>query len=224
MNQVDNANSSISSLLASNGGSIQAARKVEEDPQERFLKLLVTQMQNQDPLSPMDNAEVTSQLAQISTVSGIDKLNNTLEQLVANSDAKRSLEAAAMIGRSVLIPGTSMEFADHAGIGGFGLTEPVDKLVITIRDGSGIAVRDIELGPQAMGVGTFVWDGVTNSGTEAANGRYSFSAKAVRGDQDIATSTLAFGAVNSAAPGADGIVLGVGELGYAGIDDIKKIF
>lgn len=224
MNQVENVNSSLSPLLASSAGSIQTPRKTEEDSQERFLKLLVTQMQNQDPLNPMDNAEITSQLAQISTVSGIDKLNHTLEQLLANSEAKRSLQAAAMIGRSVLIPGTSMELSNHAGIGGFELTEPVDRLVITIKDSSGIAVRNIELGPQAAGVSTFTWDGVANSGAEAVNGRYSFAVKATRGDQAVLASTLAFGTVSSAVPGVDGIVLGVGELGHAGMDDIKKIF
>ncbi|HRQ05031.1 MAG TPA: flagellar hook assembly protein FlgD [Nitrosomonas halophila] len=224
MAQVDQANSSISQLLASHGGSIQSARKSEEDPQERFLKLLVTQMQNQDPLSPMDNAEVTSQLAQISTVNGIEKLNGTLEQLVANSDAKRSLEAATMIGRSVLVPGTSMALENHAGVGGFELSEPVDKLVITIKDSAGIAVRDMDLGPQAAGVSTFVWNGVANSGDEAAPGRYSFAVKALRGDQEVAASALAFGTVESASLGANGVALGVGELGYSSMTDIKKIF
>ena len=134
MAQVDQAKSSISQLLASHGGSIQSARKSEEDPQERFLKLLVTQMQNQDPLSPMDNAEVTSQLAQISTVNGIEKLNGTLEQLVANSDAKRSLEAATMIGRSVLVP------QDQRSEGLLGLPELQDVAglqVVVVRGNAG---------------------------------------------------------------------------------------
>ncbi|HRQ09334.1 MAG TPA: flagellar hook capping FlgD N-terminal domain-containing protein, partial [Nitrosomonas europaea] len=126
MSQVQN-NSSVSELLASNSGSIKSYRKDEEDPQDRFLKLLVTQMQNQDPLKPMDNAEVTSQMAQISTVSGIDKLNTTLEKLVADSDARRSFEAATMIGRGVLVPGTDMQLENQAAIGGFELAESVDK-------------------------------------------------------------------------------------------------
>ncbi len=223
MSQVQN-HSSVSELLASHGGSIQTARKAEEDPQERFLKLLVTQMQNQDPLSPMDNAEVTSQLAQISTVSGIDKLNSTLEKLVADSDARRSLEAATMIGRSVLIPGDSMKLENHTGIGGFELAEPADKLIITIKDSAGIAVRDIDLGAQAAGIGTFAWDGIANSGDEAAGGQYTFTLKAMRGNQEVSAAALAFGAVSSAASGKEGTLLEVGELGYAGVDDIKKIF
>ncbi|HRN82809.1 flagellar hook capping FlgD N-terminal domain-containing protein, partial [Nitrosomonas europaea] len=124
---------SVSELLASNGSGIKTARKGDEDMQERFLKLLVTQMQNQDPLSPMDNAEVTSQMAQISTVSGIDKLNTTLEKLVADSDARRSFEAAAMIGRSVLVPGKDMQLENQAAIGGFELAESVDKLTVTVK-------------------------------------------------------------------------------------------
>ena len=223
MNQIQN-NSSTSALLASNSGSIQTARKPEEDPQERFLKLLVTQMQNQDPLSPMDNAEVTSQLAQISTVSGIDKLNNTLEKLVADTDSRRSLEAVAMIGRSVLVPGEAMDLRNHAGIGGFELAGPADRVAVTVKDSSGIVVNEIELGAQAAGIGTFAWDGVAGNGNEAAEGRYSFSVKAVRGIEEVSAAALAFGAVNSAASGDEGVQLEVGELGYVGMDAIKKIF
>lgn len=224
MNQVANVNSSISPLLDSQGGSLTAARKNEEDPQERFLKLLVTQMQNQDPLSPMDNAEVTSQLAQISTVSGIDKLNATLEKLVANADARSSFEAAAMIGRGVLVAGTSLQVEKGAGIGGFELTEPADKVVVTIKDAAGIAVRNIDLGAQPLGVNTFVWDGLADSGTQAADGQYSFSVKAMRGENAVTASTLAFGKVNSAAPAKNGALLDIGELGFASMNDIKKIF
>lgn len=224
MSQVQN-NSSVSELLASNGGgSIKTARKGDEDMQERFLKLLVTQMQNQDPLSPMDNAEVTSQMAQISTVSGIDKLNSTLEKLVSDSDARRSFEAANMIGRSVLVPGADMQLENHTGIGGFELTEPADKLVVTIKDSAGIAVRDIDLGAQPAGVGTFAWDGLANNGNAAADGQYSFALKAMRGNKEVSASTLAFGSVSSAQADKDGALLEVGRLGYVGMDDIKKIF
>ena len=76
-----------------------SAKKNAENPQDRFLKLLVTQMKNQDPLKPLDNAEVTSQLAQISTVTGIDKLNSTLQLLTSDVGDSLSVEATGMIGR-----------------------------------------------------------------------------------------------------------------------------
>lgn len=224
MNQVQDT-SSISALLGSNDGSIQAARKTDDDTQERFLKLLVTQMQNQDPLNPMDNAEVTSQIAQISTVTGIDKLNVTLEKLVANSDARRSMEAAMIIGRNVLVPGERMDLSNHTGIGGFELAEPADKVIVTVKDSSGVALRDIELGAQPAGVGTFGWDGLAASGDEAADGHYSFSVTALRGEEEVAVTTLSFGAVSSAAAGNEGDAqLEVGELGYFGMDTVRKIF
>mgnify|MGYP003505357098 FL=1 len=80
-----------------------SAKKNAENPQDRFLKLLVTQMKNQDPLKPLDNAEVTSQLAQISTVTGIDKLNSTLQLLTSDVGDSLSVEATGMIGHSVFV-------------------------------------------------------------------------------------------------------------------------
>jgi flagellar basal-body rod modification protein FlgD len=77
--------------------------------QDRFLKLLVTQMKNQDPLNPMDNAQVTSQMAQLSTVSGIDKLNATVQALSDSMAAAQSLQAASMIGHAALVPGTEID-------------------------------------------------------------------------------------------------------------------
>lgn len=92
------------------------AKKGVENPQDRFLKLLVTQMKNQDPLKPLDNAEVTSQLAQISTVSGIDKLNNTLQLLNSDMSESLSMEATRMIGHNVLVPGTSLSLEKGASV------------------------------------------------------------------------------------------------------------
>ena len=72
--------------------------------QDRFLKLLVTQLQNQDPLNPMDNAAVTSQMAQLSTVNGIDQLNSTVQALSASMATSQSLQATSMIGHAALVP------------------------------------------------------------------------------------------------------------------------
>src|SRR3546814_2899717 len=78
------------------------------DTQNQFLSLLVTQLQNQDPLNPMDNAEVTSQIAQLSTVNGITQLNNTLLALTGQMDVSQSMQAANLIGKGVLVPGTKV--------------------------------------------------------------------------------------------------------------------
>ena len=87
-----------------------------EDAQNRFLKLLVTQLKNQDPLNPLDNAQMTSQLAQMSTVSGIEKLNSTLSGLVDSLGNSQTMQASAMIGKKVLVPGNKMLLAGGMAI------------------------------------------------------------------------------------------------------------
>jgi len=85
-----------------------AAAAKSSATEERFLTLLVAQMKNQDPLNPLDNAQVTSQLAQLSTVSGIDKLNATLQTLAGSFAQAQSLQAAVLIGHDVLVEGNAL--------------------------------------------------------------------------------------------------------------------
>jgi len=191
--------------------------------QDRFLKLLVTQMKNQDPLNPLDNAQVTSQLAQISTVGGIDKLNATLQAMAASFTANQSLQAASMIGRGVLAAGSTLTLENGGAIGGIDLPQAVDRLLVTIRDSSGIAVHSMDLGPQAGGTVAFQWDGVTDSGATAAGGTYSFAVGAQQGDKKVDASTLSFGRVNSVSPGRQGVLLDVGGLGVIALSDVKQI-
>lgn len=210
--------------IASGNPATGSIKKGVEETQDRFLKLLVTQMQNQNPLAPLDNSEVTSQLAQINTVTGINKLNDTLQLLVSDFDAANSLEAASMIGRNVLIPGKSIDLENNSGVAGFELPQAVDKLVVTIKDNAGIAIRNIELGPLPEGVNTFAWNGVTDSGTNAINGNYTFTLNAKQADKDISATALSMGSIKSVSPDKNGTILDVGKLGLATLPDIKQIF
>lgn len=88
-----------------------------EEQQNRFLTLLVTQLKNQDPLNPMDNAQMTTQLAQMSTVTGIEKLNTTLNSLVESLASTQAGEASAMIGKSVMVPGSQLKLSSGAAYG-----------------------------------------------------------------------------------------------------------
>lgn len=201
-----------------------AAKKAAEDPTDRFLKLLVTQMKNQDPLNPLDNAQVTSQLAQISTVSGIDKLNTTLQNMAASFAANQSLQVTNMIGHGVLVPGSTLSLENGMAMAGVDLPQSVDQLTVTIRDAAGAIVQSIDLGPKPVGITAFAWDGTTSSGSPAANGIYSFSVNALQGGKKVDGSTLSFGQVNSVTPGKDGMSLDVsGGLGAVNVTDVKKI-
>ena len=193
------------------------------DPQDRFLKLLVAQMKNQDPLNPLDNAQLTSQLAQISTVSGIDKLNATLQTLAAGFTANQSLEATAMIGRGVLAPGAALTLRNGEATGGVDLPQTVDRLSVTIKDSAGIAVHTVDLGPQPAGTVAFQWDGVTDSGATAASGTYSFAVSARQGANTVNASTLSHGRVNGVSQGAQGVTLSVDGLGVVALSSVKQV-
>jgi flagellar basal-body rod modification protein FlgD len=91
------------------------------DAQSNFLKLLTEQLKNQDPLSPMDNAQMTSQLAQISTVDGIEKLNTTLTAMLSGSQSSEAVQAAALVGKGVMVEGSSLTLAGSKAYGGFEL-------------------------------------------------------------------------------------------------------
>jgi len=221
MNSVQETNNSSSVLPNTNSAT---SDKKADDPQDRFLKLLVTQMQNQDPLNPVDNAQVTSQIAQISTVTGIDKLNETLQLLVSDTELSKSMEAASIIGHNVLVPGKTITLEDGKALAGIDLPQSVEELEISILDSSGIAINNIDLGHQAKGVKTFVWDGTTDSGTPAANGAYNFTVTAKNDGKEVTVNPLALGAVSSVSPGDKGAVLDIGELGIVSMSDIKQIF
>src|SRR3989338_717076 len=115
--QDTNSAAALFASLNANAGSTAKASSAA-DTQDRFLKLLVTQMKNQDPLNPMDSAQVTSQMAQLSTVTGIDKLNATLQALSDSMIGNQSLQAASMIGHAVLVPGQATDLVNGGGYGG----------------------------------------------------------------------------------------------------------
>lgn len=218
-----NPTAALISSLNANSNSAGKAESNNADTEDRFLKLLVTQMKNQDPLNPMDNAQVTSQLAQLSTVTGIDKLNATLQALSDNMSIGQSLSATSMIGRGVLIPGTSITLNDGKAIGGIELTQPADSLKVLIQDSAGNTVSSLQMGPQKAGVIPLAWDGQTDEGTPAVDGTYKFSVEAKLNSNQIDATALTFGMVNAVTPGVNGATLDVGKAGSVSMSAVKQI-
>src|SRR5476649_78933 len=195
--------------LAALAAPAAAGKSATNDMQNTFLTLLVTQLKNQDPLNPMDNSQITSQMAQISTVGGIDKLNTTLQSMAASFSADQSLQATSMIGHSVLAAGSALQLQNGTAQGGVSLPQAADSVVVSIVNGSGQVVHKVDLGAQAAGVLGFQWDGVTDSGTTAAPGSYSFSIQAAQGGTTIDATALALGVVIGVTQGAGGVTLNV---------------
>jgi flagellar basal-body rod modification protein FlgD len=190
-----------------------------EDTQNRFLKLLVTQMQNQDPLNPLDNAQVTSQMAQLSTVTGIDKLNSTLSAF----SQSQAYQAAGIIGHQVLASGSNLTLSSGAGAGGYQLDGAADTVKISIFDGNGNLVRNLTQSTKAAGVNSFAWDGKNNSGTAVADGNYTFTIAASQAGQSVTATNLAYGNVNSVLMDSSDPTLNVTGLGNVSLSNVKQI-
>jgi len=227
INTNQNAANILSDLARTNTAE-SSKIKDNQDAQTRFLTLLTTQLRNQDPMNPLENSEVTSQLAQMSTVDGIERLNAMFQKFLDTQESADSLQAAALVGRGVLVPGKSMVLTEAGGVGGFEMASAADKVTLTIKDGNGlevatIEVATIELEDVEAGSHNFMWDGTAIDGQRAANGAYTVSATGLLDGEEVKISTLEFGVVSSVIRGAKSTDLQVGNLGIFKLDDIKQI-
>ncbi len=197
-----------------------------EDIQNRFLTLLTAQLRNQDPTSPLDSAQMTSQLAQISTVDGIERLNATLQKMLNSSSDAQALQAAALVGRNVLVPGSALPLTGGAAVGAVELAGPADQVTVAIKDASGLVQRTINLGALPAGIHGFAWDGKNDGGVPVVDGAYSMSFTAEQAGKKVAATALALGLVSSVARGSGaqaGTTVNVGSLGAFAMADIKEI-
>jgi flagellar basal-body rod modification protein FlgD len=215
------------------GTSSSATGTSSQNLSDTFLKLLVAQMNNQDPLNPVDNSQITSQMAQISTVTGIGNLNTTVSQLVSQLQQSQAVQSTQMSGHMVLIPGNSLTLASTstsgtsqtmAAYGGFSLPQAADSVNVAVKDSSGATVRTISLGSLKAGVQDFSWDGTTNSGAHAAAGNYTYSVSASAAGQSVSATAYTAQQVVGVAPQSDGSVqflLSNGtQVGFASIAQI----
>ena len=191
--------------------------------QDRFLKLLITQIQNQDPLNPLDNAQVTTQLAQLNTVTGINQLNTTLESVSASISAQQSLQAAMLVGREVLVSGTQVSFERQPVHVGADLAQPADRVLFTISDAAGNVVDNIQLDRQPAGIATLVWNGLDANGQPLASGNYSITAQAISGIKSTGATTLVGATVESVGAAQEGTIqLQLRGAGQVGVADVKR--
>lgn len=190
MTNVSNTNSNPASDIYAALSITREEASSTKDIQNRFLTLLTAQLKNQDPTAPMDSAQMTSQLAQISTVDGIERLNKTMQNLLSDSQSAQNLQAASLVGRGVLVPGTAMSVANGAGGFGFDLSGPADEVTATIQDANGLVVRTMQLGSAAAGVQVVPWDGKTDTGAQVADGSYKVSIAAKRGTETVGAEVL----------------------------------
>lgn len=217
----------VSSVSATDSSSavatLAAASPSSADNEQRFLKLLVTQLNNQDPLNPLSNSELTSQLAQMSTVSGIEKLNTTLQSLVDQSGSSQTLQAASLIGRTVLAPGSTIALRGGTATPfGLDLQGAADTVKVTVADAVGNTVRTIDVGAQPQGTKTLSWDGKSDAGVTLGDGAYKIGVAAANGSTAVAANTLTYAQVASVAQTFSGVTLNLGADGTAALSAVKQ--
>lgn len=211
---------SAESFAALNGSGAATVTENEAGSADRFLKLLVAQMQNQDPLNPMDNAQVTSQMAQINTVDGISKLNQTVQGLNTQFSQLQALQAASLIGREVSVPGDRLALegsgAAATGSGSFELAGPADNVRLEILNASGRVLSTQELGAAKAGSHAFEW----KAGSVAVEAGMRFRVVATRGTAAVSATTYSTDRVLAVSTSGDKLQL---ELEGAGITDYSTV-
>lgn len=226
MSSISNNSSTVSSsLLAAMNPSSASKTSDVQTAQNNFLTLLVTQMKNQDPMNPMDNAQVTSQMAQLSTVTGINQLNSTMASLSNSYQTSQNLQAATLIGRSVVAPGNSM-YLGSGSSATYGVSLPgnANNVTVTVRNAAGQVVKTINAGALPAGDNKLSWDGTMTNGAAAPAGTYTFSVAATASGQSVAASGIEYGTVASVVANATGVQLNLANnLGQINLADIKQV-
>ena len=232
MTTVDTATTSSRILAALNSNSSSSSSSstassttTTEDIQNRFLTLLVAQLENQDPLNPLDNTEITSQLAQMSTVQGIEQLNTKLSSLVDSLGETQAVQASSLLGNTVLVPGANLTLSSGEAYGGVNLSSAADQVTVEILDSTGKVIQTQTLGANEAGNVLFSWDGSTSSGTTATDGSYTFKVAATKGTASVTSQALQLGTVSALTRNTSGTFeLDLGSLGKFSFSDVQQVF
>lgn len=167
-------------------GTASSVKSTKDD----FMKLLITQMRYQNPMDPMDNAQMTSQIAQLNTVEGINQLNTTVSSLQASLMATQSMQSASLIGKTILADGNSINLLNGSASLSMRLEGAAESVVVDVINSSGRIIKTANLGANAAGIQTFTWDGSTNEGGIAPNGQYTFQVNAKKLNQTVTATPL----------------------------------
>jgi flagellar basal-body rod modification protein FlgD len=202
----------------------QDTKQNKELGKNEFLNLLVAQLNNQNPLEPQGNGEFIAQLAQFSQVEGIEKLNTSMGSMLSSFQSSQALQASSLVGRKVIVPGekavvdTSESFKASTVL-------PVSSsnVYVNVYNNSGSLVTRINLGEQAAGNVSFIWDGKDSSGNVAPPGTYKFEAQATYGSETKGLYTMLPANVDSVTLGGNELMLNLAGLGNVPLSQVQVI-
>ncbi len=192
--------------------------------QEEFLKLMTAQMNNQDPMKPMQDGEFFSQIAQFSSVAGIQELQQSFSQVATALQSNQALQASTMVGRTVMIQSNEAVFDGVEPVNGkVGVANATTELTVNVYNTTGELVRSMRMGGQNSGVVDFSWDGRNESGEQMVAGDYRIEAIAQTGGESIELGTLLAERVESVTLGSDGVTLDLASDRSVPLSGIKQV-
>lgn len=223
----------MSSIESTSNVFDQLGLSVTKKPEEKndygqsdFMELMLAQMNNQNPLEPMENGEFLTQIAQFNTATGVEELNNSFGLLAGSLNSSQALQASTLVGRSVLVPGNSGTLETSGTMDGvIDMPSSTNSLRLNVYDGGGQLVRSVDMGQRPAGETAFSWDGYSDNGVRMPAGTYSISAEAVVDGEVRAVNTLMGARVESVTLGQGGEepILNLSGMGSIAFSQVRQI-
>ena len=187
--------------------------------QDRFLKLLVAQLNNQDPMNPLDNAQMTSQIAQLNTVTGIENLNATVTGMLSQLASMQTLQGASMVGHDVLVSGSGATVADGAARGSFDMASSADSVKVEVRSAAGVLLGTVDMGALPAGRHSFEW----NASAYADGTALQFKPVATANGAAVTTTALQRATVASVSSENNALMLTLGNGSTIAYSSVKAL-
>ncbi|HBG04974.1 MAG: flagellar hook capping protein [Geobacteraceae bacterium GWC2_58_44] len=204
----------VGSAAAGSSAAEAAMKQSTGMNKDDFLKLFVTQLQNQDPLNPQDGTQFIGQLAQLTQVEQAYNTNTNLQNMLNQASNSATLAAVSLIGKQVEAPGSqvNLQAGTPASIN-FSLAQAADQVTVSVQDGNGTVVKTLTAGAKGAGAGNVTWDGTDNAGAKLASGAYTFSISAMGASgNSVASTSLIKGKVDGVDMSGATPVLSIGSV------------
>jgi len=202
----------------------QADKKDDALGQADFLRLMTKQLQHQDPLKPMENSAFLGQLAQFSTVQGIQDLNTQVQGFSSALGNDQVLRGAALVGHEVMVPSTRLSLGEDGGVRGAVAAPEAGTVLFEITDANGQKVHEFSMAASRAGEVAFAWDGTGAGGERLPAGSYGITARHLASDGTASKlDTYVKGRVDSVTVGSDGLYLDLPGLGTVPLDYVLRV-
>ena len=217
----------VSSLLGTDTSTTTSSSSSSKTSlgQDAFLQLLVTQLQYQDPLNPMDDKEFVAELAQFSSLEQLTEINSGIENLATQNEQQQVMGAVNFIGKTIEATGTAVSLSDgKATPVTFTLPQDAETCMVNVLDTSGQIVRTVDLGATSAGKVEFTWDGKDYDGNVMADGQYQVAVTATDADGNTMTvSSTMTGTVQGVSQENGSYYLNIGNDRYVAFTDITNV-